>query len=234
MLGSALIFGLLSSLHCVGMCGPIALMLPVNRQNKSKKTFQIILYHTGRLLSYSTLGLIFGLIGRSLYLAGIQQRLSIVIGVLMIAVALIPERVFARYNFSKPIYQIISWVKSSLGKQFKNKSNKSIFIIGVLNGFLPCAMVYIAVFGALATQSVAQGIIYMLLFGLGTIPLMSLVIYFSAFIRNNIGKRFARVIPYVIVVFGILFILRGLGLGIPFISPSNLQLFVNENANCGV
>ncbi len=234
MLVSAIIFGLLSSLHCVGMCGPIALMLPVDRQDKVRKTYQIILYHAGRLYSYGALGLIFGLIGRSLYLAGIQQRLSVVIGVLMIAVALIPERVFARYNFSKPIYQIISWVKSSLGKQFKNKSNKSIFIIGVLNGFLPCAMVYIAVFGALATQSVTQGIIYMLLFGLGTIPLMSLVIYFSAFIRNNIGKRFARVIPYVIVVFGILFILRGLGLGIPFISPSNLQLFVNENANCGV
>lgn len=234
MLVSAVIFGLLSSLHCVGMCGPIALMLPVDRQNKSRKTFQIILYHTGRLLSYSTLGLIFGLIGRSLYLAGIQQRLSIVIGVLMIAVAVIPERVFARYNFSKPVYRAISWVKSSLGKQFKNKSNKSIFVIGILNGFLPCAMVYIALFGATATQSVIQGMLYMMLFGLGTIPLMSLVIYFSTFIRNRIGKRFARIIPYVIAIFGILFILRGLGLGIPFISPSNLQLFVNENANCGI
>lgn len=232
MLLSAVILGLVSSLHCVGMCGPIALMLPVDRTNPVKKTLQIILYHTGRLSSYGTLGLIFGFLGRSLYLAGIQQQLSVVIGVIIISVALIPERVFARYNFSKPIYKGISYVKSSLGEQFRKKTNKSIFTIGVLNGFLPCAMVYVALFGALAMQNAFYGMLFMMLYGLGTIPLMSLVVYFSVFIKNKLGKNLSRVIPVVMVCFGVLFILRGLGLDIPFVSPSNLQLFVSRGAQC--
>lgn len=234
MLLTAVILGLVSSLHCVGMCGPIAMMLPVDRQNNTKKTVQILLYHIGRLLSYGTLGLIFGLIGRSLYLAGIQQQLSILIGIIIISVALIPERIFARYNFSKPIYKAISYVKTSLGKQFKNKSNKSIFTIGVLNGFLPCAMVYVALFGALAMQNAFYGMLFMILYGLGTIPLMSLVVYFSSFIKNSLGKNLSKIIPYVTVCIGILFVLRGLGLDIPFVSPSNLQLFVGGGADCGV
>jgi len=214
------------------MCGPIALMLPVDRTNPTKKTIQIILYHTGRLLSYGTLGLIFGFLGRGLYLAGVQQQLSVVIGIIIISVAVIPERIFARYNFSKPVYKGISYVKSSLGQQFRKKTNKSIFTIGVLNGFLPCAMVYVALFGALAMQNAFYGMLFMLLYGLGTIPLMSLVVYFSTYIKNSLGKNLSRIIPVVTVCLGILFILRGLGLDIPFISPSNLQLFVGGGADC--
>lgn len=234
MLFSSVIFGLASSLHCIGMCGPIAMMLPVDRSNTTKKTLQIILYHLGRLTSYGALGLIFGFLGRGLYLAGIQQQLSIIIGILIISVALIPERIFARYNFSKPIYKAISYVKSSLGHQFKKKTNKSIYTIGILNGFLPCAMVYVALFGALAMQDVLLGTLYMILFGIGTIPLMSVVVYFSSFIKRNFGSSLRRVIPVIAVCIGVLFVLRGLGLDIPFISPSNLQLFVSNNAECGV
>jgi len=234
MLFSSLIFGLASSLHCVGMCGPIAMMLPVDRSSSSKKTFQIILYHLGRLTSYGFLGLIFGFLGRGLYLAGVQQRFSLIIGILIIAVALIPERIFARYNFSKPIYRVISSIKSSLGQQFKKKTNRSIYTIGILNGFLPCAMVYVALFGALAMQDIFLGTLYMILFGVGTVPLMSVVVYFSSFIKQNFGRNLRRVIPVVAVGIGVLFILRGLGLDIPFISPSNLQLFVSNNADCGI
>ena len=233
MLLSAVILGLVSSLHCVGMCGPIAMMLPIDRQNKTRKTLQIIIYHLGRLSSYGILGLIFGLIGRSLYLAGIQQQLSIVIGIIIISVAVIPERIFARYNFSKPIYRAISYIKSSLGKQFKKRSNKSIFTIGILNGFLPCGMVYVALFGALAMQNAFYGMLFMVLYGLGTVPLMSLVVYFSSFIKNSLGKNLSAVIPVTIVCIGVLFVLRGLGLDIPFVSPSNLQLFVGSGADCG-
>ncbi len=232
MLVSAVVLGLVSSLHCIGMCGPIAMMLPVDRHNKTKKALQIILYHLGRLSSYGFLGLIFGLIGRSLYLAGIQRKLSIVIGIIIISVAIIPERIFARYNFSKPIYRIISYVKSSLGKQFKNRSNKSIFTIGILNGFLPCGMVYVALFGALAMQNALYGMLFMILYGLGTVPLMSVIVYFSSFIKNSLGKNLSAIIPVVTVSIGVLFVLRGLGLDIPFVSPSNLQLFVNGGADC--
>ena len=232
MLFTALLFGLISSLHCIGMCGPIAMMLPVDRNNQAKKVTQIITYHFGRLTSYSTIGLLFGLLGRGFYLAGIQQNLSIVIGVLMIAVILIPERLFAKHNFSKPLFQLISKIKTKLGSQFKNKSCKSLFTIGLLNGFLPCGMVYVALFGAIAMQSASLGVLYMFFFGLGTIPMMSSVVYINSFLTISIRNKIQKAIPYVGVFIGILFIVRGLAIGIPYVSPSNINLFVQQKANC--
>ena len=232
MLYSAFIFGLISSFHCGGMCGPIAMMLPVDRNNEAKKVTQIITYHIGKLTAYGILGLVFGLLGKSFYLAGMQQQLSIIVGVLMIVVALVPEKVFAKYNFSKPVYKIISKVKSSLGQQFKNKSYKSLFTIGLLNGFLPCGMVYVAIFGAIAMQSVSLGVLYMLLFGIGTIPMLTAVIYISNVLSFSFRGTLQKIIPVVAVVIGMLFIIRGLGLDIPYLSPSNMSLFVQSEANC--
>lgn len=214
------------------MCGPIALMLPVDRTNQTKKVVQIITYHLGRLSAYALIGLVFGLLGKGLFLAGIQQKLSIFIGVLMIVVILIPERVVARYNFSKPVFRFISKIKTSLGKQFKNKSYKSLFTIGLLNGFLPCGMVYVALFGAIAMQSESFGVLYMILFGLGTVPMMSSVVYLNSFLTIPIRNKIQKVIPFVAIIIGILFIFRGLGLGIPYISPSDMSLFVQATPNC--
>ncbi len=232
MLYSAFIFGLISSLHCIGMCGPIALMIPVDRTNPTKKATQISTYHLGRLSAYACIGFIFGLVGKGFFLAGIQQRLSIFIGVAMIITILTPERVLANYNFSKPVYRLISKIKSSLGKQFKNKSYKSLFTIGLLNGFLPCGMVYVALFGAIAMQNVPFGILYMLLFGIGTIPMMSSVTYLNSIMTVSFRNKIQKLIPYVGVIIGVLFILRGLGLGIPYVSPANMSLFVQETPNC--
>jgi sulfite exporter TauE/SafE len=232
MLYTALLFGLISSFHCVGMCGPIAMMLPVDHANATRKAIQVMTYHFGRLTAYATIGLIFGALGKGFFLAGMQQQLSIAIGILMIVFILVPERKLAQYNFSKPIYKVISKVKTALGKQFKNKSYSSLFTIGLLNGFLPCGMVYVALFGAIAMQSVTYGVLYMLLFGLGTLPLMSLVIYVHSFITPTFRNRIQTFIPYLAVCIGCLFILRGLGLGIPYLSPSTMSLFVTENPNC--
>jgi sulfite exporter TauE/SafE len=232
MLYTAFIFGLLSSFHCIGMCGPIALMLPVERNNPAKKVSQIITYHIGRLTAYGCIGLLFGLLGKGFFMAGIQQQLSIFIGVAMILVILIPERKLAQFNFSKPIYKLISNIKQKLGSHFKNKSYKSLFIIGLLNGFLPCGMVYVALFGAIAMQSASFGVLYMLFFGLGTIPMMSTVVYINTFLTISVRNRIQKLIPIVGVIIGVLFILRGLGLGIPYVSPSNMNLFIQEEANC--
>lgn len=232
MLFSAFILGLISSLHCVGMCGPIAMMLPVDHQNEAKKVTQIITYHLGRLTAYTTIGLIFGLLGRGFFLAGLQQKMSIFIGLAMIIAVLIPERIFSKYNFSKPVYKVISNLKSTLGKQFKNKSYKSLFTIGLLNGFLPCGMVYVALFGAIAMQSAGFGVLYMLLFGLGTIPLMTIVVYIHSLLKLPFRNKIQKAIPYVAIIIGVLFILRGLGLGIPYVSPSNMSLFVQGSPDC--
>ena len=232
MLLTAFFFGLISSFHCIGMCGPIAMMLPVDRSNQAKKTSQIITYHIGRLSAYAAIGLVFGLLGKGLFLAGIQQKLSIVIGIAMITIILIPEKVFAKYNFSKPVFKLISKIKATLGRQFKNKSYKSLFTIGLLNGFLPCGMVYVALFGAIAMQSESLGVLYMILFGLGTVPMMSSVVYLNSFLTISVRNKIQKFIPYVAVIIGILFIFRGLGLGIPYLSPSDMSLFVQSTPNC--
>lgn len=232
MIYTAFIFGLISSLHCVGMCGPIAMMLPVDHKNPSKKVVQIVTYHFGRVTAYSILGLFFGLLGRGLFLAGFQQKMSIFLGFLMILVVLVPEKVFAQYNFSKPLFTLISKVKSALGNQFKQKSYKALFTIGLLNGFLPCGLVYVALFGAIAMQQVPLSMLYMVLYGLGTIPMMSAVVYLSNMLTMPLRNKIQKIIPIVAVGIGVLFILRGLGLGIPYVSPSAINLFVQNTPHC--
>ena len=232
MLVSAFILGLLGSFHCVGMCGPIAFMLPVDHSNTVKKITQIAIYHFGRLLAYSIIGLIFGLIGKSLYIFGFQQQLTIIIGVLMILVVLIPQQTFNKYNFSKPIYRLISKVKSALGSAMKKKTMDTFLTIGFLNGFLPCGLVYMALFAAIAGGNAINGILYMAVFGLGTIPLMTTAIYFSQFLKGKARQRIQKAIPVFVILIGALFILRGLGLGIPYISPAPVYELVSNGVDC--
>jgi sulfite exporter TauE/SafE len=232
MLWSALIFGLLGSFHCVGMCGPIAFMLPVDRSNSITKVTQIFTYHLGRLLAYSIIGLAFGLVGKSLNIFGVQQQLSIFIGVLMIIVVLIPVQTFNKYNFSKPMYKVISKVKSALGSALKKKTSDTFLTIGFLNGFLPCGLVYMAIFASMAMQNAFQGSLYMALFGLGTIPLMTTAIYLGKFLNTSIKQRIQKAIPVFVVVIGLLFILRGLGLGIPYLSPAPVLQMASSVIDC--
>ncbi|WP_396596821.1 sulfite exporter TauE/SafE family protein [Dokdonia sp. R86516] len=222
MLWSALIFGLLGSFHCVGMCGPIAFMLPVDRKSPVKRAFQLMSYHAGRILTYSVLGLVFGIVGKSFNLFGIQQQLSIIIGVLMIVVILIPTKIFNKYNFSRPLYKAVGKVKSSMGTALKKKDPGTFFTIGYLNGLLPCGLVYMAIFGALASGGAWEGGLYMAVFGLGTIPLMTTAIYLGNFLKGKAKQGIVKVIPVFVVIVGVLFIVRGLGLGIPYVSPSKM------------
>lgn len=232
MLLSAIMLGLLGSLHCVGMCGPIAFMLPVDRTNNLKKFGQIFIYHFGRLLAYGIIGLVFGMLGKGLYIFGMQQNLSIAIGVLMIVVVLIPYKTFSKYNLSKPVYKIIAKVKNRLGHELKKKSPDTFLTIGFLNGFLPCGLVYMALFGAIAMGNPLEGGIYMVLFGLGTIPLMTTAIYFSTLLKGGIRKKVTKLIPVFVVIVGALFILRGLGLGIPYVSPAPVIELASSAAEC--
>lgn len=232
MLLSAIILGLMGSLHCVGMCGPIAFVLPVDRTNNYKKFGQIFIYHFGRLLAYGIIGLVFGLLGKGLYVFGMQQRLSIFIGLLMIIIVLIPYKTFNKYNLSKPVYKMISKVKNRLGQELKKKSPDTFMTIGFLNGFLPCGLVYMALFGAIAMGSAAEGSLYMMLFGLGTMPLMTTAIYFSGLLKGSLRQKVQQLIPVFVVLVGALFILRGLGLGIPYLSPEPIVELASTAVEC--
>lgn len=219
MLLSAIIFGLLGSFHCIGMCGPIAFMLPVDRQKPVKRFFQITSYHLGRLFTYSVIGLLFGFLGKGFYFFGFQQQLSIIAGLLMILLIVFPK-ISHKLPLSKQISSIIIKVKSALGKELKKKGNDTFFTMGFLNGFLPCGLVYMAVLGSITTTNAFTGSLYMFLFGLGTIPLMTAFVYLGNFTKGNFKRTIQKAIPVMVVFIGILFIVRGLGLGIPYISPA--------------
>jgi sulfite exporter TauE/SafE len=232
MIISGFFIGLISSLHCIGMCGPIAMMLPVDHKNQTKRTIQIMVYHAGRITTYTTLGFLFGLFGKGLFIAGIQQQISIVVGIIMLLFIFIPEKTIAKYNFSKPIYRLISKIKQQLGTQFKKKSYDALFSIGLFNGLLPCPMIYVALFGALALQNLLNSVVFMFLFGIGTIPLMSIMVYSSHFITISFRNKIKKIIPISLFIIASLFILRGLNLDIPYISPKIAQLIVQENHEC--
>lgn len=232
MIFTALLFGLLGSFHCIGMCGPIAFLLPVNRSNSWIRFLQTLSYHLGRISSYTLIGLLFGFLGKGIHLFGMQQQISIIVGVLMIVSVLLPYKFINKLNFSKPIYQAVSKVKSAIGGALKDRSPETFFYIGFLNGFLPCGLVYMAVFAALTSGNILSGGLYMAMFGLGTIPLMTTAIFLGNSIPKNFKTKILKVIPVFIVLIGCLFILRGMGLGIPYISPKPIVDPVMANFSC--
>ncbi len=219
MLWSAFLIGFFGSFHCIGMCGPIALAIPVQNSSRPNLIFGRILYNVGRAISYAAIGLVFGLIGQGLSIAGLQQSTSIVAGVLILAMVLLPSRLSQKISLLKPAYQFTNALKIKFGKLLKGKSNYTTFLIGLLNGFLPCGLVYMAVAGAMATGGYFDGALYMFLFGIGTIPVMLAVSIAGNFISLSVRKSMNKLIPVFMIVLGLLFILRGMNLGIPFVSP---------------
>jgi sulfite exporter TauE/SafE len=232
MLLTAIVFGLLGSFHCIGMCGPIAFMLPVDRNNQTKRVLQIFMYHLGRMITYGVLGLLFGLLGKGFNFFGFQQYLSIIIGVIMILLVVLPSKTVNKFSITKPIYKLLSGVKNRLGKELKKKRIDTFFTIGFLNGFLPCGLVYMAIFASIATGNAISGSLYMMLFGLGTIPLMTAFVYLGNFTTGLVRKRIQQFIPVAVVVIAVLFILRGMGLGIPYVSPIHIHEMVDGGQMC--
>lgn len=232
MLYTAVMLGLLGSFHCVGMCGPIAFMLPVDRQHKGRMSLQLFMYHFGRLLTYTLIGLALGAIGSSLDLFGIQQQMSIAIGVLMMVLVLLPATTLGRYRLFNPIYKLVGRVKSGLGEALKKRTPDTFFTIGFLNGFLPCGLVYMAVFGAIALGDLGQGMGYMVLFGLGTIPLMTATVFLGNFLTPRLRTAVRRFVPVMVFLIGAVFVLRGMGLGIPYLSPKPVADPIEANFEC--
>ena len=220
---SALLLGLVGSLHCAGMCGPIALALPLNNQTWFVRISGGILYNVGRTITYASLGAFFGLAGMGLALGGLQQWVSIILGVIMILAVLIPRIGSAGKYITGLIDSLTGHLKKPFVKLFRMRTYSSLFVIGLLNGFLPCGLVYIALSGALVMSKVSQGAIYMVFFGLGTIPMMLAISVIGNVLSQKLRKSLSRAIPVLIILLGILFILRGLNLGIPYISPKLSQ-----------
>ncbi|NJN27245.1 MAG: sulfite exporter TauE/SafE family protein [Cyclobacteriaceae bacterium] len=233
MLWSAFLIGLFGSFHCIGMCGPIALALPVQGNHYFRLIVGRVLYNLGRAITYAFIGLFFGLVGQGLSLAGLQQWVSILAGILILLMVLMPAKMAQGIYLLKPAYGFTNFLKRKFGLLLRHQSVMSTFFIGLLNGFLPCGLVYIAVAGALASGSYTGGAAYMFVFGLGTLPIMLAVSLAGNFIGLNLRKRINKMIPAFMVVLAFLFILRGLNLGIPYVSPKLQQTEISdESALC--
>ncbi|MEI6139217.1 MAG: sulfite exporter TauE/SafE family protein [Mariniphaga sp.] len=217
ILYTAFVLGLMGSFHCVGMCGPIAISLPLRGHNFVQKTTGGFLYNLGRTFTYGVMGAFFGLIGQGFHFLGFQQSVSIIMGCLMILSVLLPflfrKRIPVNFEF------FTGSLRRSIQQLFRVRSYRGLFLIGLLNGLLPCGLVYLAIAGAIGTGGVLPGILFMVLFGLGTLPMMLLVSGIGNMISLAVRNKMSKVVPYVVVVIGIIFILRGLSLGIPFLSP---------------
>ena len=210
---SALVVGFLGSFHCIGMCGPIVLAVP------AQSFFSKLLYNLGRTITYASMGALLGFVGAGFSFVGWQQNLSILVGVLMLIIIL-----FTKYkHFDLPMNGVFEklWIYSKrlLTPLFKSKSMFSPLFIGLINGLLPCGLVYAALLAALAMGGVWESALYMALFGLGTAPLLIGVAVFGNWLTPKWRTRFNRTVPYFVGVLAILLILRGLNLGIPMISP---------------
>ena len=223
----ALSIGLTSSLHCVGMCGPIALSLGLESQNKLKFTLRNLTYQLGRVTTYTILGAILGLIGESLSFAGLQNYLSILIGVLMIIMVMTPKFYENGATQLRPINALMVKVKIALGKYLIKKDSSSLYVIGLLNGLLPCGMVYASLTAAIGLGSVYKSALFMFFFGLGTLPLMFATVLFGNFLSVKQRQTILKILPIITLILGVLFILRGLELDIPFISPAKEALQLN-------
>jgi sulfite exporter TauE/SafE len=154
----------MGSLHCAGMCGPLILLTPVVGNMPSSILASRALYHLGRITTYTVIGLIFGLIGQSIILAGFQRWLSFIVGILMLTLLLLAiplKSQLTRIPFS---------IKSLFAKFLRQRSYTSIFALGAANGLLPCGLVYMAATASIATGNIPQAAAYMTLFGIGTLP----------------------------------------------------------------
>lgn len=208
--------GLFGSIHCVGMCGPLAFAVPSFHQQRWLVIIDKLVYNLGRTLTYTFLGVLIGLAGRQLWLAGMQQTISILTGVFIILAAC--SRLF-KLSLAKGDWfsGITRPFNRLLGYALQHKASH--LIIGVLNGFLPCGFVYLAMAGALNTGSVFASAQYMFWFGIGTLPLMMAAMVSTGFAGPIFRRRINKGIPFVMLGLGVWFILRGLNLDIPYLSP---------------
>lgn len=220
LLSTAILVGLLGSFHCLGMCAPITWAVPGNRQKKWRWLGGRLVYNSGRVVTYAGLGVLVGLVGSTFSMAGWQQGLSIGAGSLMLLGVLLFGMEVPDKALLKPLSKVVLWVKKRIGGLLAKKGFKAQLALGMLNGLLPCGLVYAALIAALSMGSVQGGALYMALFGIGTFPMMLAAALFGKVISQRFKQRMWSLAPKLVAVVGILFILRGLNLGIPYVSPA--------------
>jgi sulfite exporter TauE/SafE len=217
LLWTALVLGLAGSVHCAAMCGPLILLVAKARVSPCSPVRSSFAYHTGRLSIYVVIGIVFGALGHSLALAGWQRGLSITAGVLILGGLFLSSP----RALKTPIVKLVTRLKSTFGDLLQRRSLASQFGLGAINGLLPCGLVYVAAAGAAATGHPLAGAGYMAVFGLGTLPMLVGIVLAGE--RLPFAARLHQLLPVSVAVVAVLLILRGLALGIPYLSPAAMH-----------
>ncbi len=227
---AALLLGFFGSFHCIGMCGPIALALPQHEGQPYLKVISALLYNFGRVITYAIIGVLFGTLGRGLFMGGIQQAVSIATGIIIILVVAFPYLVPSKFKQVSVLQ--IPFMRKAFSNAFKMKSLSAYLFLGLINGLLPCGFVYIALSGAMLTGNTIDGSLFMFFFGLGTIPAMFSMSMMGSFININFRNKIKKAVPVISIVVGIILIFRGLNLGIPYLSPMMKQQKQETKVDC--
>lgn len=207
MIWTGFLIGFLGSWHCIGMCGPIALMIP-GAKGKNR-ILAISLYHEGKILSYLVLGSVFGIVPALINSFKVQAVITITVGILMIILALAPILLNKLEKNGFILFSNYFNLKNRLVKSLdKNKIEYS-FYIGFLNGFVPCGMVYMAALGAMSQPDFIDSILFMFFFGLGTLPLMSIFLFTAGFFKLTFQKYAPKLRTAAFVLVGIFMIWKG-------------------------
>lgn len=210
---TAFSIGLLGSIHCVGMCGPVALALPSQGRNHVWKG--IVAYNFGRLLTYALIGAIAGILGKGLWVAGMQKHITLALGIALALIALFSISIESHLLRLPAIRSFHQWILEHLGSWMRKDGIKASFMIGIFNGFTPCGLVYMAIAGALTGGSILFGALFMVLFGLGTFPLMTLTGMLGQALDLTWRRRLRRFAPALLLLIAALFIFRGLDFQVP-------------------
>jgi len=216
ILWTSFLLGLVGSLHCAAMCGPLVLALPVNGKSRADFVVSRLVYNAGRLTSYLLLGVLFGLIGTTLALAGLQRWTSIAAGFAILAGLLMSSR----FAIGRPLVRCVALIKSAFAGLLRRRSLSSMFLLGGANGLLPCGLVYVACAAATTAGSFGAAVGSMLLFGLGTLPMMLGLGLIQVWALRVPRLNLQRLIPLSLLLVGLLLVLRGMSLGIPYLSPN--------------
>ena len=226
-LWTAFLLGFVGSAHCAGMCGPLALALPHWGRGQGSFLAGRVLYNFGRIITYALMGGVFGLLGQGVAFAGLQRWVSLVLG----AGILIGVLVSPRFANSVPVSRSVNWLKATLGGLLQRRAMPAMFGIGLLHGLLPCGLVYVACAAATSTGDVLSGMRYMIAFGLGTLPMLLVISLLGTKLSFALRFRMQRLIPVSLVIVGLLLLLRGMALGIPYVSPK-LPAQPNATVSC--
>ncbi len=203
--------GLAGSFHCLGMCGPLLLSLNMSWKNRKSLLKQTLVHHFGRISSYLVMGFIVGKAGELIIKVGVQQKLSIISGVILIFVII--------FQSSKKDNIWSKKLKTFWGRYFGQIGLKNNYLLGVVNGLLPCGLVFTALATAASTSSSIHSAIFMVIFGLGTLPLLLLISFGSLKMNILRNSKTKFILPTATILTACLLILRGLNLGIPYLSP---------------